>query len=314
MHWRALVTGAGLLLCAGPPAHATDRAIWVWERVSYAMLSDRAAADATSEFLRAKKINRVYLYADAYKGRNILAETPESYARLIRRLREQGIGTYALLGSWHLHTERYVLPERHGDAAAMLRRVLEYNAGRAEPERFDGVNLDIEPHLLDEWNDRTRKQLLRDFLDLGALLMALKRDLRATVPIGPAIPFWLDGIPLDWRGVTKPVSEHVQDTYDYVALMDYRDRAEGGDGIIDNASSEMEYAKRRGKRLVIGLDVSPGEPKRVSFDHLREPDLERAVAETARAYEGSPAFGGFVIHHLEAYRRWLARTPPPGSP
>src|SRR5882672_3324098 len=61
------------------------------------------------------------------------------------------------------------------------------------------------------------------------------RGLRASgqaLAVGPAIPFWLDGVALDWQGRTKPVSEQLIDLYDYVALMDYRDHAGGPDGIV----------------------------------------------------------------------------------
>ena len=314
MRWHEVLVGTGLALLSLVGVHAAERAIWVWEPETYAMLQQRADADAAIEFLAAKQIGRVYLYADAYQGRNLLTERPAAYGELIRRLRERGIRTDALLGSWYLHTERYVLPKHHGEARAMLRRVLEYNTAAREDERFDGVNLDLEPHLLDQWHAGTRRELLLNFLDLGAQLMALKREAGAGLPVGPAIPFWFDGITVDWNGAAKPASEHVLDVYDYAALMDYRDHAEGRDGMIDNARSEMAYAARRGKRLVIGVEVAPAEPRKVSFDHLREADLERALAATAQAYEASPAFGGFVIHHLAAYRRWLARQQADAAP
>lgn len=314
MRVRVFVLIGLLGLAANVPAHGAERAIWVWEGETYAMLEDPAAAAAGIELLGAKKIGRVYLYADAYAGRNLIVEKPALYRELIRRLRGHGIRAYALLGSWHLHTEEYVRPARHAEAVAMLRRVLKYNAGAPDGERFEGVNLDIEPHLLDEWGEATKAGLLEDFLDLGRKLMALKRRMRSRLSIGPAIPFWLDGIDLEWRGARKPVSEHVIDTYDYVALMDYRDHSEGGDGMIEHARSEMAYADLRGKRVVIGVDISPGEPKKVSFDHLGEADLERALAATASAFQEDPAFGGFVVHHFAAYRRWLGRLPPGAPP
>ena len=136
------------------------------------------------------------------------------------------------------------------------------------------------------------------------------RGLRASgqaLAVGPAIPFWLDGIVLDWQGRTKPVSEQLIDLYDYVALMDYRDHAEGPDGIVSLGADEVEYANRRHKKVVIGVDFTPGEIQKTSFDHLVEADLERELERTERAFHGSPAFAGFALHHFEAYRRWLER-------
>jgi hypothetical protein len=37
---------------------------------------------------------------------------------------------------------------------------------------------------------------------------------------------------------------------------------------------------------------------------LREAGMERELGGTARAVGRTPAFGGFVIHHYAAYRRW----------
>ncbi|HVR82551.1 MAG TPA: hypothetical protein VHF02_10795 [Luteimonas sp.] len=287
-------------------AAAAERAIWTWEQDSYALVEDRAFADEAIAFLRAKHVDTIYLYADAYQGRNLIESRPDAYRQLIRRLHRRGMRAYALLGSAYLHTEAYILPSHRQDAVAMFQRVLDYNAAASPDERFDGVNLDIEPHILEQW-DTQRDGLLLHFLDMGQELMALKRKSGLSLAVGPAMPFWFDGIELDWRGVKKPVSEHVFDIYDYAALMDYRDHAQGGDGIIDHASNEMTYADSHHKRVVIGVEVTPSDIQKVSFDHLAEPDLERELRLVEQAYRDSPAFAGFAIHHFRGYRAWLAR-------
>lgn len=65
------------------------------------------------------------------------------------------------------------------------------------------MNYDIEPHLLDTWEDATRPRLLHGFLDMTAAMMARRRSGQA-LPIGPAMPFWWDGIATAWRGARKP--------------------------------------------------------------------------------------------------------------
>ncbi len=289
-------------------AAAPERAIWTWEQASFAMLRDRAAGEDAIAFLRAKHIRTLYLYADAYNGENLLETQPGLYRQFVARLHRRGMRAYALLGSAYLHTEAYVLPQHRAEALAMFQRVLAYNAAASDDERFDGVNLDIEPHILDQWPEQ-KMQLLRQFLDLGAALMALKQASGQSLAVGPAIPFWLDGIELDWHGATRPVSEHVLGIYDYAALMDYRDHALGRDGIVSNAADEMASAERMRKRLVIGIDVTPDEIQKVSFDHLAEADLEHELALAARAFRHNRAFAGFAIHHFRGYQQWLARTP-----
>lgn len=302
------------LLAAAPAAQAAPppRAVWVWEKESYAMLEDKRAASDAIAFLKARGISTLFLYADAYQGRNLITKKPRLYRRLLRRLRGEGMQAYALLGSAYLNTERYVLPERHADALAMLQRVLDYNKKAGARERFAGVNLDIEPHILDQWKDG-RERLLLDFLDMGRELMDLKAASGQDLAVGPAIPFWLDGISLEWNGRLKPVSEHAMDTYDYVALMDYRDRAAGRDGLISHAGSELKYSGGLGRKVWIGVETTPNEIKKVSFNHLAESDMERELGLAAEAFSAEPAFAGFVIHHYRGYRNWLeGQAPKPG--
>jgi hypothetical protein len=268
------------------------------------MLESEGTAAQGIAFLKAKSIGTIYLYADAWRGRNLIVTQPQLYRRLLRRMHASGLKVYALLGSGYLRTERYVLPRHRLDAAAMLQRVLDFNRGAAPEERFDGINLDIEPHILAEWSTR-KMELLAGFVEMSDALMQLKAGSGQSLPIGPAIPFWLDGIQLDWKGQRKPVSQHLQDIYDYVALMDYRDHADGGGGLVGHAMDELRYGEAIGRPVLIGIETMPNELKKVSFHHLDEADLERELAATSRSVGQMRSFGGYVVHHYAAYRRWL---------
>ncbi|HET8748425.1 MAG TPA: hypothetical protein VFM98_22705 [Ramlibacter sp.] len=292
-----------------------SRAVWTWEAESYAMVRDPAVAQEAVRYLTSQGIDTVYLYADAYRGHNLIVEQPQLYRAFIERLHRQHMRVYALLGSSYLHTERYVLPAYRQQAQDMFRRVVQYNAAVPAQARFDGASLDIEPHILDEWNDDTRERLLAGFLDMGAALMAIKREHHAsTLTVSPAIPFWLDGIELTWHGVTKPVSEHVIDVFDEVALMDYRHKVEGRDSILSHAASEIAYANRVGKKVVIGLEVSPNELEKITFDQVGPKALQQALRTVEAALREDPSFAGFAIHHYRTYRRWVERFGDTGAP
>ncbi|RCS29513.1 hypothetical protein DEO45_10080 [Rhodanobacter denitrificans] len=298
-----------LLLCTLPISAMgqASRAVWTWEAESSAMVKDPAVAQEATAYLQSQRIDTVYLYADAYQGHNLIVEQPQLYRAFIERLHRRHMKVYALLGSAYLHTENYVLPAYREQAEDMFRRVVRYNAAAPATARFDGVNLDIEPHILDEWNDHTRERLLAGFLDMGDALMKIKREHHATLAVGPAIPFWLDGIELEWKGVRRPASEHVIDLFDYVALMDYRHKAEGSDSILSLAASEIAYADRVGKKVVIGLEVSPNELEKVTFDQAGPKVFEQALSAVERALRDDPSFAGFAIHHYRTYRNWIER-------
>ena len=304
--WRAVLALLLCLLVGAVQAQSRERAIWMWEEDSWAMLKSPAQARDKIAFLKRQGVGTLYLYADAHEGENLIAEQPALYARLIGQLHREGLQVHALLGSWPLHTERYILPENRDRALQMVQRVLDYNQQAAPEARFDGINLDIEPHVLDDWSAR-REQYLQMFLSVSEAWMALKRRMNQTLQIGPAIAFWLDGIRVQHAGVSKPASEHLQDIYDHVVLMDYRDRAHGPDGILSHAREELAYARRIGKTVQIGIETSPNDIRKVSFDHLREADMERELGKVQQELSTDPAFGGFVIHHFSSYRAWLAR-------
>jgi hypothetical protein len=301
-----LAIGMLALLCllSSAPAVATSRAMWTWEAESYAMVEDPAVADEAVAYLKSQQVDTIYLYADAYKGRNLIVDQPQLYRAFIERMHGKKMKVYALLGSWYLSTQNYVLPAYRNEAEAMFRRVVEYNASVPEAARFDGANLDIEPHILDEWDDDTRADLLVGFLDMSAAVMRIKQESGATLTVGPAIPFWLDGIEVEWNGRHRPASEHTINIYDYVALMDYRDKAEGRDSILSHAASEIAYANEVGKKVVIGLEVSSNDINKVTFHEEGPKVFEEEVRKVERALRNEPSFAGFAIHHYRAWRRW----------
>ena len=304
-HVRALLL-ALLALLSAPALHAAERAVWVWEDASTGWLDDPAYAGDAIAFLRGRGISTVYLYVEPYPASNRLANDPAAYRVLLSRLRANGIRPHALLGSGHLNSDAYTAAQRRAIAEAQFQGVLDYNAGALPAERFEGVSLDIEPHLLKAWSNK-QATLLVQFLDLGRSLMDMKRRSgQSALQVGPAIPFWYDGLRVKWNRRTQYMHEHVLDVFDHAVLMDYRDHADGSDGIIAHARAEIDAAALRGKRVVIGVETADNEIAKVTFFDNTDAQLELALAQTASAYAGHAGFGGFAVHHFESYVEWLA--------
>lgn len=294
------------ILLVGLSAQATaaaPRAVWVWEDDTFQLLDRDADWNETFAFLARRNLTTVYLYADEFRGRNIVRDEPEKYRRLITALHDRGCRVYALLGSAYLKTPEYILPKRRAAAVRMFENVLRYNAGSVAGERFDGINIDIEPYLLDDWK---ANRILRatQYLDLAAEFMRLKHKAGATLAVGPAMPFWFDGIDdIVWKGKPQRLSDHVQDIYDYVAIMDYRNFARGSDGIIAHAMDELDHADREGKTVVIGVETLLTEPRKVTFYGMGLATMEEQLGIVESEFASRPSFAGFAIHHLGSYRK-----------
>jgi hypothetical protein len=98
-----------------------------------------------------------------------------------------------------------------------------------------------------------------------ALLQKISEKTRPShIPFGVDIPFWYDTadettgrpVQIEFRGVSKPASEHVIDLVDEVAIMDYRTVAYGADGVIAMAQDELAYAAKKGKPVLVGLETT----------------------------------------------------------
>lgn len=289
-----------------PAASGAKRAIWVWEKDTNEMVDDKAFRNHALSFLREQGVSILYLYADTYQGRNVLTDEPGKYRNLIAELHRRGFEVYALLGSWYLKTPEYILPSKRRAAVRMFRDVLAFNEKGDTGSRFDGVNFDIEPYLLDDWNARKTLRATQ-YLDLGAEFMRMKKEARSSMILGPAMPFWFDGIrDLAWKGRRKRLSEHVQDVYDYVAIMDYRNFAEGRDGMISHARDELAYADSIGRSVVIGVDMGLSKPAKVTFYGKSRADLEKELLLAESAFSPHRSFTGFAVHHLRTYQDLVA--------
>ena len=306
---HAAVLCALLALGSGSAGAKPGRAIWVWEPSTYAMLDDEdIRADAIS-FLVSRGFTTAYVYGDAYRGRNPIVETPEKYAALIRDMHLQGIRVHALLGSAHLLTQEYVRPEKRSTAMRMLAAVLDYNEAQPPEMQFDGVTLDIEPYLLKQWKSN-RKAVAKQYLELSAAFMELKESRGAQIPIGTAMPFWYDRVgKIRWNHRRKLLHRHVQNIYDYVAIMDYRDFADGSDGLIAHAQAELKYGQRIRRGVVVGVETGRSSPEKVTFREEGPCRMEAELRIAERAFRKYQSFEGFAIHHFRSYRELTGATP-----
>ncbi|MGD8278388.1 MAG: hypothetical protein PVH00_10200, partial [Gemmatimonadota bacterium] len=285
---RVWITGVGFSRDAAvaaplPPAAPTEasarrlhRATWVWHTAE--LVADPAARDELIAFLEGEGFDVVYLQLpDSSGGSRLPGEIVPDGAGLgpiVGALHAAGIQVWALDGY-----REYVRPAYRAGVLRTIDHIARYNAASPPAERFDGFRHDIEPHVLPGFDGPRRDSLLTGYLEVTELSAA--RAHAAGLRYGIDIPFWYDApgedtqepVLVTFHGKRRPVSEHLIEIADDIAIMDYRTAAAGADGTMRHAEGELAFAARLGRPVFIGLETAP------------LPD------ETILEFDGAPASG-----------------------
>lgn len=300
----------------GPePLPDQDRAIWIWENASYpivlnpntrSVLSSMAKDTAT---FNQRPITTLYLAVGQYNGAKMLEDYRSEVQQFIEWAHGEGFYVQALIAGGTAPPYFGAYNRYHPHAVREFEQILNYNLASSELARFDGVNLDTEPYILPDF--KTAKPSVQiQYLDMLKLLMERKQASGLTLSVGVAIPRWYDSSAdasnIAWNGETKWLSEHIQDTADYISIMDYRDQAEGSAGIIAQALNELAYANAIGKpkSVVIGVETKDiadgGDPETISFHEEGRTFMEQELNKVCDAFLNDPAFGGIALHHYSS--------------
>lgn len=311
--------GAGMMMNHNPigdqPLPDQDRAIWIWENASYPLVIHpnarsilSAMAKDTSTFNQ-RPITTLYLGIGEYQGVKMLETYRVEVQQFIEWAHEEGFYVQALIagGTTPPYFGAYSRYRTH--AVSELEQVLNYNIASQESARFDGVNLDTEPYILPDFKS-AKPSVQIQYLDMLQHLMDRKLASGLSLPIGAAIPRWYDSSAdassIPWNGETKWLSEHIQDTADYISIMNYRDQAEGSAGIIAQALGELAYANAIGKprSVIVGVETKDiadgGDPETITFHEEGRTYMEQELNKVYAAFLDDPAFGGIAIHHYSS--------------
>ncbi|TLS37213.1 alpha-amylase family protein [Pseudalkalibacillus caeni] len=306
VQWFALVCALIMVVAAFPTgafAQTTsgkDKAMWAW--FPNKDISTEEARMEMVDFAKEKGVNLIYLNIGEREGEPYLIEHPEQYRKLIKLAHENNIDVYALDGA-----SEWAKEENYDIPISRMHDVFKYNRESKSSEQFDGIQFDIEPYLLDEWDTTERDQLIQEYLAVVKILNNIAKaysnshDFEFMI----AMPFWFDGdkYTTTYHGDTKPLSDHVMDVVNSVVIMAYRDFAEGRDSILYHTDHEMKYASENGVKLVIGVETQYLEPyEKVSFFEEGETYMDEQLEVVDQIYADEQGYGGQAIHKYQSYK------------
>lgn len=272
------------------PAEKKSKATWIWQ--SEAIGEDKEQVLA---FCEQNDITLIYVRIDMNK--------PYDYYRpFIREAAAQGIDVHAVAGhpAWALASNQ----KRMLKIAGWVRA---YNESVSSAERLRGIQLDIEPYLLPQW-ETERERVIREWqANIEAFTAELKED--SSLQASVALPFWLDDIPVPGEP-DRSLSDWLISRFDTVCIMAYRDKLDGPNGLLALIEQEMDQADRLERRVLVAVNLKKIADDHASFAEEGPQEMDRLLAELPGQLADHPSYSGTAIHD---YRRWqqaAAAAPP----
>jgi hypothetical protein len=250
-----------------------NKAMWVWE--SLEPLLKKEKREELFKFCQEYGINELFFqlqYRFVNEDSPLVScqlKYPDEQRAFLKEANKRGIKVHALDG----YPEFALLPW-HPKVLAQVKAIIEFNKKGRPDERYYGIHLDNEPYQLLGFGEPGQKQkILKEFLDLNKKCMELIEKSETNLVFGVDVPFWWDEkdstgknpYTIEYNGEVKPVIYHLIDMLDNVGIMDYRDRADGADGIIRHGLGEIEYAAKKGKNIYIGVETFKYKPIKIFF-------------------------------------------------
>lgn len=290
---RFTLSVLGLSLCflyGFSSEEENGKATWLWQVET---ISENR--QGILDFARENGVNRLYMRFDMDK--------PFSYYRpFLRAASEQGLAVHAVAGhpKWALESHR----ERMLQIAKWVKR---YNEEADPAERIRGIQLDIEPYLLPEWNEQ-RERIVREWqANIEAFLSEAKAD--SDLSVTAAIAFWLDQIPAAGEPGLSLSSWMIR-RFDSIVLMAYRDKAEGTNGMLELIEEEMQEAEEQGKKVLVAVNMKPMDEPHTTFAEEGSAEMEKQLDILSQSLEQRPAFAGVAIHDYRYWQELAGQTPP----
>ena len=273
---------------ATEPMLSSETALWVWK---IDPVRNETECRELLDFCGRTGVRLLYLYRPAFRHRKEAYR--DDMGAFLKKCHDAGLRVFGLNGdaSWWQAS-------RHGTPLSMLEDYLAFNRSRTPEERFDGLQLDIEPYVTTAWQ-KDREKVKREFLALLSALRALRDADGSSFQLDYAVPVMYAG---EDDGVfLRRILEQV----DSLALMDYYDQTAR---ILRAAEPFLQAGEAAGKKIWIGLEtqdlvrMGQGQFSNTYYDEGWS-GLERDLRFMEEQLAGSPAFGGMAVHTYYSYRR-----------
>jgi len=268
---------------------AVETLAWNFNPGGEGIVSDATQQDELLDFCFVKGISLVFLNSQGVACGT--SQDKQDYTDFINKAHSKSIDVYGLQGrAWWSIPEGQSIPGQLNTSQEgwqYVDAVIAYGG-------FDGVIDDTEPYVVDDdgWSDNLAQRVQWYLAWIDGCVSRVGQT-----PFISVTPFWFDGI----NETGKVLNEEVSDRVDSICIMDYRDFAEGGDGIISHAENEVTYAKSW-----IAVETNNLVPNiyadKLSFYEEGEAYMEAELLKVKTYYDANANYEGISIHYYIPYR------------
>ncbi|MGA4722116.1 amidase [Fictibacillus nanhaiensis] len=282
-----------LVISMASPIYATDKRRLQTNKTfaTYLWHTNKIVTDKKDilNFLQSKGVNTLYLQIDP----NIQMS---KYQQFIKDALKIGVRVHALdvAPDW--------IEPNHKGPEQFMNWLANYQLKASNSEKFSGIHLDVEPYTLTEW-DTNHEEIVNRYQDLLINTKLFANQIK--LPLYADIPFWFDEHFYSNNRFGKcSLSEWVIRNTDGISIMANRNFTDGQNGILALTASEVRYAKKMNKRVVIAIETDQiDDAPYLSFSHLTQQDMYHTLTKVNDHYYKEKSFDGFAIHHYSSWKQ-----------
>ncbi len=275
-----------------PDGWENNRALYMWSQ-SNQILENATAKREFFSFIAAphgQESAKIKTLLMNFDNKDIINTDFEAVRSFIVDAHSRGLEVHYLSGDpdWALEIHR-------NSAIDHLNRVFQYNQLVSENEHFDGIQFNIEPHVLDGW---ATGEIFGEYIDSVVLYQSHVTTHNSTnsdnLLFGVTINYWYE----EKSHNDKPLNEHIQDSVDFITIMNYWTSV----GAIGMSATEIAYAESLGQQKTVHIaletmNLGAGNPS--SFWNHGNTALETMISDMESIYARYESFSGTTMHYYE---------------
>ncbi|WP_461207350.1 hypothetical protein [Clostridium sp. DL1XJH146] len=253
-------------------------ATWLWDT---SIIID--SPDIILQFLNDNNTTTLFLQIDKNLDKDY-------YRKFIKKANDFNISIYALDG----HPE-FIYTDK-SEYQPFFDWLTDYQNTAQTNEKFQGIHLDVEPYLLEKWEEN-KDEIIPNYQNL--ILDATEKSKNLNLTIGFDLPFWFDSITFENNYGVGNLAEFVIMNSDEVAIMAYRNSS---DEVIELSKDEVIYSENYKKKIFIAVETLPSnEGAFITFFDKPLSYFNAELEKIKSAYISSDAFNGIAIHDISGW-------------